>query len=160
MIETIEEHAAQAQLLVIGADEISWFERVLGGAIARHLAEHAPCPVIVVPPIHDLAELYGGVCVAIDDDARAAGPLRFAFEEASARESNLIVLHVVPEGIKRPEVEAERVASRRCSPAGVNEFPDVVVTTRVVFDDDVVWRQRVLPRNPSCWSSADHVDAS
>ena len=138
VIGKIEEHVAHAQLLVIGADEISWIDRVLGGAIARHLAEHAACPVVVVPPHHDLSVLYGGVCVAIDDDAHAAGPLRFAFEEASARESNLIVLHVVPEGIKRPEVEAERVSVAEVLAGWRDEFPDVAVTSRVVFDDDVV----------------------
>ena len=138
VIGKIEEHVAHAQLLVIGADEIRWIDRVLGGAIARHLAEHAVCPVVVVPPHHDLSVLYGGVCVAIDDDAHAAGPLRFAFEEASARESNLIVLHVVPEGIKRPEVEAERVSVAEVLAGWRDEFPDVAVTSRVVFDDDVV----------------------
>ncbi len=137
-LEVIEQHAAHAQVLVIGADEISWFERMLGGAIARHLAGHAPCPVIVVPPIHDLSTLYGGVCVAIDDDARAAAPLRFAFEQASARDSRLIVLHVVPEGLKKPEVEAERVSVAEVLAGWSEQFPDVVVTTRVVSDDEVV----------------------
>jgi len=137
-IEVIEQHATDAQLLVIGADEISWFERMLGGAIARYLAGHAPCPVIVVPPIHDLSALYGGVCVAIDDDARAAAPLRFAFEQASARESRLIVLHVVPEGLKTPEVDAERVSVAEVLAGWGEQFPDVVVTTRVVSDDEVV----------------------
>ena len=138
VIEKIEEHVAHAQLLVVGADEISWFERVLGGAIARHLAEHAACPVVVVPSRHDLSALYGGVCVAIDDDTHAAGPLRFAFEEASARQSPLIVLHVVPEGLKKPDVEAERVSVAEVLAGWREEFPDVVVTTRVVSDDEVV----------------------
>jgi nucleotide-binding universal stress UspA family protein len=136
-IETIERHAEEAQLLVVGADEINWFERVLGGAIARYLAEHAACPVILVPLFHDLSVLYGGVCVAVDDDAHAVGPLRFAFEEASARQSELIVLHVVPEGLKTPEVEAERVSVAEVLAGWRQEFPDVVVTTRVVSDDEV-----------------------
>lgn len=138
VIGKIEEHVAHAQLLVIGADEINWFERALGGAIARYLAEHAACPVVVVPGHHDISVLYGGVCVAIDDDALAAGPLRFAFEEASARQSELFVLHVVPEGLKTPEVEAERVSVAEVLAGWREEFPDVVVTTRVVFDDEVV----------------------
>ena len=138
VIERIEEHVGHSQLLVIGADEISWFERVLGGAVARHLAEHAACPVIVVPHFHDLSVLYGGVCVAIDDDAQAAGPLRFAFEEADARQSRLIVMHVVPEAIKQPELEAGRVGVAEVLAGWRDEFPDVVVTTRVVSDDEVV----------------------
>ena len=138
VIGKIEEHVAHAQLLIVGADEISWLDRVIGGAIARHLAEHAACPVVVVPGRHDLSALYGGVCVAIDDDVHAAGPLRFAFEEASARQSPLIVLHVVPEGLKKPDVEAERVSVAEVLAGWREEFPDVVVTTRVVSDDEVV----------------------
>ena len=138
VIERIEHHAGHAQLLVLGADEINWFERVLGGAITRHLTEHAPCPVVVVPPLHDLSALYGGVCVAIDDDARAEGPLRFAFEEADARQSRLVVLHVVPESIKLADLEAIRVSVAEVLAEWPEQFPDVVVTTRVVSDDEVV----------------------
>jgi nucleotide-binding universal stress UspA family protein len=138
VIERIDHHARHAQVLVLGADEINWFERVLGGAITRHLAEHAACPVVVVPPLHDLAVLYGGVCVAVDDDARAAGPLRFAFEEADARQSSLFVLHVVPESLKGAELEAARVGVAEVLAGWREQFPDVVVTTRVVSDDDVV----------------------
>jgi nucleotide-binding universal stress UspA family protein len=138
VIERIEHHAKDAQLLVIGADEINWFERVAGGAIARHIAAHAPCPVVVVPPLHDLSVLYGGVCVAINEDAQAAGPLRFAFEEADARKSALFVLHVVPESIMAAEVEAARVGVAEVLAGWREQFPDVVVTTRIVTDDEVV----------------------
>lgn len=138
VIETIEEHAAHAQLLVVGADEINWFERVLGGAVARHLAEHAECPVVVVPRIHDLSALYGGVCVTVDNDDHAAGPLRFAFEEASARNSKLLVLHVVPMALEQSKVEESRVGVAEVIAGWREEYPDVVVTTRVVFDDEVV----------------------
>lgn len=137
--ETIEHHAVVAQLLVVGADDINWFQRVLGGAITRHLAEHAPCPVVVVPPLRDLSTLYGGVCVAIDADTGAEGPLRFAFEEADARRSRLVVLHVVPESIKLADLEAIRVSVAEVLAGWPEQFPDVIVTTRVVSDDEVVW---------------------
>ncbi|MGH3457324.1 universal stress protein [Aeromicrobium sp.] len=138
VIETAERYAAEAQLLVVGADEISWFERVLGGSIARYLVEHTAGPVVMVPHIHDLESLDGGVCVAIDDDARAVGPLRFAFEEASARQSRLFVLHIVPQGLKGSELEAERASVAEVLAGWRAEFPDVVVTTRVIFEDEVV----------------------
>jgi nucleotide-binding universal stress UspA family protein len=138
VIERIEHHAKDAQLLIVGADEINWFERVLGGAIARNLSLHAACPVVVVPPLQDLSVLYGGVCVAIDDDAQAAGPLRFAFEEADARESALIVLHVAPESIPPADMEAARASVAEVLAGWREQFPDVIVTTRVVSDDEVV----------------------
>jgi nucleotide-binding universal stress UspA family protein len=136
-IEVIEHHAAGARLLVIGADEMSWFERMLGGTIARHLAEHAPCPVIVLPHGHDLSILYGGVCVAVDDDPSSQGPLRFAFEEASARQTELIVLHVVPESLKQSALEARRAGVAEVLAGWREEFPDVVVTPRIVHDGEV-----------------------
>ena len=138
VIGKIEEHVAHAQLLVVGADKLSWFDRVLGGAIARHLAEHAACPVVVVPPLRDLSVLYGGVCVAVDDNTESAGPLRFAFEEASARQSSLVVLHVVPEHTKLADLEAIRVSVAEVLAGWPEQFPDVVVTTRVVSDNEVV----------------------
>jgi nucleotide-binding universal stress UspA family protein len=138
LIERIEHHAKDAQLLVLGADEINWVERVLGGAITRYIAQHTACPVVVVPPIHDLSALYGGVCVAVDDDAQAAGPLRFAFEEADARQSALFVLHVVPEPIMTTDFEAARVGVAEVLAGWREQFPDVVVTTRIVSDDEVV----------------------
>lgn len=138
IIEIIEQHADQAQLLVVGADEISWFSRALGGAITRHLADHVTCPVIVVPPIAHLDELYGGVCVAVDADDQAAGPLRFAFEEADARQSPLIVLHVVTEGFDSEDVESGRIGTSEVLAGWHEEFPDVVAITRIVVDDQVV----------------------
>lgn len=138
VIETIEKHAADAQLLVVGADDISWFERILNGAIARRLVEHAGCPVIVVPPLHDLQAMYGGVCVAIDVDARESGPLRLAFEEASARKTTLVALHLVPEGAGPEGVEAGRVGVAEVLAGWRDEFPDVHVTPRVIHGDDVV----------------------
>ena len=139
IIETIEKHADQAQLLVVGTDEITWFERALGGTITRHLADHVTCPVIVVPPIPHLDELYGGVCVAVDADDEAAGPLRFAFEEADARQSPLIVLHVVTEGFGTEDVESGRIATSEVLAGWHEEFPNVVAITRVVVDDNVVY---------------------
>ncbi|TXL57493.1 universal stress protein [Aeromicrobium terrae] len=128
----------QPQLLVLGTDDVSWFERAFGGAVARHLALHAACPVVVVPPVHDLSTLYGGVCVAIESDHTAAGPLRFAFETAAARHATLLVLHVVPEGLDTAETESGRRGLAEVLAGWRSEFPDVVVATRVAADDYVV----------------------
>jgi K+-sensing histidine kinase KdpD len=94
--------------------------------------------VIVVPPIHDLAQLYGGVCVAVELDADAAGPLRFGFDEASARDARLIVLHIATESLDRDGVEAQRLGVAEVLAGWREDFPDVRVATRVVLADEVV----------------------
>ncbi len=136
-LEMLERHSADAQLLVVASDEISWFERVLGGAVARHLTEFSTCPVVLVPPVLDLETLFGGVSVAVDRSPLAIGPLRFAFEEASAREARLQVLHVVQEGATRHQLEDSRRGLAELIAGWREEFPDVAVTTRVISDDGV-----------------------
>ncbi len=48
-IEALETESRAAGMVVIGADDISWPDRLLGGAVASHVALHAACPVVVVP---------------------------------------------------------------------------------------------------------------
>lgn len=136
-LEMLERHSADAQLLVVASDEISWFERVLGGAVARHLTEYSICPVVLVPPVLDLDTLFGGVSVAVHMSPLAIGPLRFAFEEASARGARLQVLHVVQEGATRHQLEDSRRGLAELIAGWREEFPDVAVTTRVISDDGV-----------------------
>ena len=107
-IEALEREAATASTLVIGADSIAWPDRLLGGAIASHVALHAACPVIVVPERAYPTPLTGGVVIALDGDTPARGPLQFAFEQAAARDHALHVLHAIPPGTTRPDAEAIR----------------------------------------------------
>jgi hypothetical protein len=48
------------------------------------------------------------------------------------------VLHVVAEDLKQKELEASRVGVAEVLAGWREDFPDVVVTTRVVPDDEVV----------------------
>jgi nucleotide-binding universal stress UspA family protein len=107
-IEALEAEAREASTLVIGADNISWPDRLLGGAIASHVALHAACPVIVIPERSYPASLGGGVVIALDGDTPATGPLRFAFEQADARGDELHVLHAIPPGTTKSDAEGIR----------------------------------------------------
>jgi nucleotide-binding universal stress UspA family protein len=51
-IDALMEEASRALLLVVGADDVPWFERLLRTKIAGYLAKHAPCPVVVVPVLY------------------------------------------------------------------------------------------------------------
>ena len=107
-IEALEAEARMASTVVIGADNISWPDRLLGGAIASHVALHAACPVVVVPERAYPTALTGGVVIALDGDTPARGPLQFAFEQAAARGDVLHVLHAIPPATAMPDSEAIR----------------------------------------------------
>lgn len=85
-----------AQVVVVGADETHWLERMLGGDVSGHLALQAACPVVVVPRELRDADLVDRVVVTLDGDTSASGPLRYGFELADFRTELLHVMHATP----------------------------------------------------------------
>jgi nucleotide-binding universal stress UspA family protein len=47
---SILEAATGADLVVIGRRGVGGFQRLLLGSVSEHVARHAPCPVVVLPP--------------------------------------------------------------------------------------------------------------
>jgi len=45
----LADEAADADLLVVGSRGFGGFRELLLGSVGRQCAEHAPCPVLVVP---------------------------------------------------------------------------------------------------------------
>ncbi len=90
------EHADDASALVVGADDVNWLARMLGGEVSGLLALTAACPVTVVPRQLSSAESVDGVVVTLDGDTSAPGPLRYGFEQADFRAEDLHVLHATP----------------------------------------------------------------
>jgi nucleotide-binding universal stress UspA family protein len=45
----LTEEAAGAQLLVVGSLGLGGFRELLLGSVSRQCAQHAPCPVLIVP---------------------------------------------------------------------------------------------------------------
>lgn len=134
-IEALDVEAQEASIVVIGTDDISWPDRLLGGAIASRTALHAACPVIVVPERSYPTPLSGGVVVALDGDTPASGPLRFAFEQAGGRGNVLHVLHAIPEGTTRPDVEAVRANLGEILAGWSDTFPTVRVQLSFPIDE-------------------------
>jgi nucleotide-binding universal stress UspA family protein len=55
-VHVLLDAAAGADLLVVGSRGHGGFAGMLLGSVSQHLAAHAPCPVLIVPP----AERHGG----------------------------------------------------------------------------------------------------
>jgi len=134
-IEALDVEAQEAGLLVIGVDDISWPDRLLGGAIASYTALHAACPVVVVPERSYPTPLSGGVVIALDGDTPASGPLRFAFEQAGPRGNVLHVLHAIPEGTAAPDVEGVRANLGEVLAGWSDTFPEVHVQLSFPIDE-------------------------
>ena len=126
-IEALEVEAREASTVVIGADDISWPDRLFGGAVTSHIALHASCPVVVVPERAYPTSLSGGVVIALDGDTPARGPLQFAFDQADASGDVLHVLHAIPPGTARPDAEAIRANIGEVLAGWSDTHPDVRV---------------------------------
>jgi nucleotide-binding universal stress UspA family protein len=134
-IEALEGEAEVAGVLIIGADNLVWPDRLLGGAIATHIALHASCPVIVVPERAYPTPLAGGVVIALDGDTPARGPIQFAFEQADAKDHLLHVLHAVPAGTTREDAEAIRANINEILAGWSETYPDVRVLQSFPIDE-------------------------
>ncbi len=49
-VEELIKAAADADIIVLGSRGAGGFTRLLMGAVAGQVAQHAPCPVLIVPP--------------------------------------------------------------------------------------------------------------
>lgn len=84
-----------ATTVVLGTDDTTWLEQMLGGDVSGPVSLGAACPVVIVPArVSD--EQPAGVVVTLDGDTSAAGPLRYGFEQADLRVEDLHVLHATP----------------------------------------------------------------
>ncbi|MET0821940.1 MAG: universal stress protein [Aeromicrobium sp.] len=134
--EQVLQHAAsEASSIVVGSDDVPWYDRLLRTRIAGHLALHAPCPVVVVPELSYPGEHEGDVVLTLDGDTAAEGPIGFAFEEASRREAALHVLHVTRLGVSADQAQHERADIAEVLAGWRERFPDVAVVQTFRHDD-------------------------
>lgn len=139
-IDTLVRVSVGARVLIIGSDDLPWYERALGTAVTGHVTRHADCVVIVVPEHGDPSPLIGGVVVTLDGDTSASGPLRYAFEQADAAGRTLHVLHATPPATLTEDVQAVRANIGEVLAGWSEIYPDVRVIPAFVFDavEDVI----------------------
>jgi nucleotide-binding universal stress UspA family protein len=89
-------HAAEdADLVVVGSRGHGGLAALVLGSVSRQVAEHAPCPVAIVPATMSAKRTTNArrVVVGVDGSERAAQALRWAVAEAAAHGSVLEVVH-------------------------------------------------------------------
>jgi nucleotide-binding universal stress UspA family protein len=130
----LESQSRDARVMVIGPDEPKpWYIRLFEGSVARHLVEHAACPVVVVPAKWASSGESGPVVVMVDSVATSHGPLAYAFEAASTRHTELQVLHVLAS--QDEATDDEWTSIRRVVDAWFARYPIVRGATRAVTGD-------------------------
>ena len=115
-------------MLVVGSRGAGAFTALTLGSVSRYAAAHAACPVVV---IRDLLPVASGlVGVGVGDLEDCAGPLTFAFEEASLRKAAVLAVHAWA----RPGPAAAAAAARLAELMGswADKYPGVPVSQQVV----------------------------
>ncbi|MRK00264.1 hypothetical protein GEV27_01895 [Aeromicrobium sp. S22] len=126
------EESGTAQLLVTGIDDIPWYDRLFGGAVASYLATHAECPLVTVPKHLDDGRRHEGVVVALDGTSDARPLLSFAFEVAQGWGTTLHAVRMVSVGAVPDVVESARANLSEVLAGWGESYPDVRVEQEVV----------------------------
>ncbi|SDX75224.1 Nucleotide-binding universal stress protein, UspA family [Saccharopolyspora shandongensis] len=92
--EELVHRSASARLVVVGSRGQGAFRETLLGSISAAVATHASSPVVVVPG-HDTAT-SGPVVVGVDDSTGSRKALRYAFDAADRRRSELVAVQALP----------------------------------------------------------------
>lgn len=131
------ERSRGATLMVLGGHSSDTVRRVLLGSVARQVAAHSPCPVVVVPDDSYRRPEHSGVVVGVDGSPGSAMALEFAFAHAADHEAELTAVHALwpgaGESVRRRPSEDEQakdlltdaVASLRA------KFPEVRVREQI-----------------------------
>lgn len=79
------QEATEATVLVVGARGLGELRALAAGSVTAHVATHAPCPVVVVPPRWE-PDGAAGVVVGVDGSELSQDAIDFAFEQAQSRQ--------------------------------------------------------------------------
>ncbi|MCL3820363.1 universal stress protein [Aeromicrobium wangtongii] len=131
-IEFLLEESETAQLLVTGIDDIPWYDRLFGGAVATYLSAHALCPLVTVPKQLDESQRHEGVVVALDGTSGARPLLSFAFEVAQEWGAPLHAVRMVPVGATPDYHEIARANLSEVLAGWAEDYPDVRVDQEII----------------------------
>ncbi len=87
--QALLQEATTAVLVVLGSRGLGEFRDLAMGSVSAHVATHATCPVVVVPPHWQSGQATGGIVVGVDGSKSSLEAIEFAFEQAEARQATL-----------------------------------------------------------------------
>ena len=139
----VADSGSGASMLVVGARGAGGFAAMMLGSVSRYVAAWAPCPVVVVR--EETMIVHREIAVGVRDPEDAVGALAFAFEEATLRGADLVVVHTwyrLPpapgqSGALRP-AEPERLSAEAARQLAAvleewhDKYPDVRVRQDVI----------------------------
>jgi nucleotide-binding universal stress UspA family protein len=146
------EEATEAALMVLGSRGLGEFRDLAVGSVSAHVATHAPCPVVVIPPRWTPASA-DGIVLGVDGSSTSSPAIDFAFAQAQARNTTLTAVlawhdpvrtgpgDMLPLVYDLDALEQEAAAVLAESIAGHSEtYPDVLVKQELVrgHADDVL----------------------
>lgn len=142
-----------AEMVVLGSRGLDGFSELLVGSTSLHVATHATCPTVVLPPTDQNVSgpQSGRVVVGVDGSPASEDALSFGFEEAGFRGVGLTAIHCwhseyfdspgakggpIPHSIEVDVFESDELRALSEALAGWREkFPDVDVRQVVVHSD-------------------------
>ncbi len=136
----LRRESARARLTVVGSRGNGRMAGVLLGSVAMAVAAHGTAPVAVIPTEGPGWPHDGAVLVGVDGSSTNEVAIRFAFEQAAVRGSELVAVHTwnhpkpTEEGIlDLPSMDrAERVRLGDELAPWHDKYPDVVVRQQVM----------------------------
>jgi nucleotide-binding universal stress UspA family protein len=136
-VAVLQGSASGAAMLVLGRDNVSWFERLFMGAVTSQVVGRVACPVVVVPggwrARHAWPRLP--VIVALDGETAPGPALELAFEEARLRDARLIVLHAEPMSASARDVTAAGLDLGVVLEKWKHDHADVAISTVIISGD-------------------------
>ena len=121
----------EADLLVVGADDVSPFVEAISGSVPGDLITTSRCPLVVVPrSARTDPSAPARVVVALDEAVTAQAALAYGYVAAARTGTSLTILRCVAEG----HAGAAAALARLLIAYG-ELYPDVDVTVEVVSDD-------------------------
>ncbi|QXV56442.1 universal stress protein [Amycolatopsis sp. TNS106] len=111
-VATLIQESKTATLIVLGSRGLGGFTGLLVGSTAVALAQHGHCPIVVArgKRPEDVPPEDGPVVVGTDGSESSDAALAFAFDEASLRGTDLIVVRVWNEVTDHESVRAHALA--------------------------------------------------